>query len=227
MACSIFKPMAYDFHNELFWYTGELMSKSEQQMGKAKHQLSAIEQEKTELKDFIGQNLDAIVEYQTRSEQNLDQHQRIIEAITKNVGRPRFLYGTLLVVVLWVVVHEVLALFGITFFDPPPFSWLQGLITLSALSVSIMVLITQNREAKQTEHRRHLDLQVTLLVEQKVTKVIALLEELRRDLPSVQNRVDPHAEAMQETVDPQAVLNALKVMLQDEPGTNENANDVQ
>jgi uncharacterized membrane protein len=203
------------------------MSKSEQQIDNVKHQQADTEQEKTELKDYIGQNLEAVVEYQLRSEQGLDQHQRVIEAITRNVGRPRFLYGTLLVVVLWVGVHEVLALFGITFFDPPPFSWLQGLITLSALSVSIMVLITQNREAKQTEHRRHLDLQVTLLVEQKVTKVIALLEELRRDLPSVQNRVDPNAEAMQETVDPQAVLNALKDMLHEEPGTSENANDVQ
>lgn len=44
---------------------------------------------------------------------------------------------------------------------------------------------------------------MTLLVEQKVTKVIALIEELRRDLPSVQNRVDSQAEAMQEVVDPQ------------------------
>src|SRR5579872_2359508 len=192
------------------------MSKSEQHMNKkATRQQEATEQEKTELKDYIGQNLDAIVEYQLRSEQSLDQHQRLIEEITKNVGRPRFLYGTLLVAVLWVAVHQFLALFGITFFDPAPFSWLQGLITLSALLVAIMVLITQNREAKQTEHRRHLDLQVTLLVEQKVTKVISLLEELRRDLPSVQNRVDSHAEAMQETIDPQAVLKALKDMLQE------------
>lgn len=203
------------------------MSKSEQHMDQAKRQQAETEQEKDELQDFIEQNLETIVEYQTRSEQGLDQHQRIIESITRNVGRPRFLYGTLLVVVLWVGAHEVLALFGITFFDPAPFSWLQGLITLSALSVSIMVLITQNREAQQTEHRRHLDLQVTLLVEQKVTKIIALLEELRRDLPSVQNRVDPHAEAMQETVDPQAVLNSLKDMLKEEAGTNENAKDVQ
>ncbi len=203
------------------------MSKSEQQMDQAKQQQAhtETEQEKAELKDFIEQNLETIIEYQMRSEKGLDQHQRIIESITRNVGRPRFLYGTLIVVVLWVGIHEVLALFGITFFDPPPFSWLQGLITLSALAVSIMVLITQNREAKQTEHRRHLDLQVNLLVEQKVTKVISLLEELRRDLPSVQNRVDPHAEAMQETVDPQAVLNALKDMLQEEADTN--ANDVQ
>ena len=56
---------------------------------------------------------------------------------------------------------------------------------------------------------------MSLLVEQKVTKVIALVEELRRDLPTVQNRVDFQAEAMQEVIDPQAVLGALEDMLQE------------
>jgi uncharacterized membrane protein len=130
-------------------------------------------------------------------------------------------------VALWVGVHGLLALFGVASFDPAPFYWLQGLIGLSALLVTTMVLITQNRQAKQAEHRRHLDLQVTLLVEQKVTKVIALIEELRRDLPSVQNRVDSQAEAIQEVVDPQTVLSALEGMLQEGDNVKEKEKDEQ
>jgi hypothetical protein len=49
--------------------------------------------------------------------------------------------------------------------------------------------------------------------------VIALLEELRCDLPSVQNRHDPQAEAMQEVIDPHAVLAALDDLLHE--GSNE------
>ena len=128
---------------------------------------------------------------------------------------------------LWVGVHGLLALFGVASFDPAPFYWLQGLIGLSALLVTTMVLITQNRQAKQAEYRRHLDLQMTLLVEQKVTKVIALIEELRRDLPSVQNRVDSQAEAMQEVVDPQTVLSALEGMLQEGDNVKEKEKDEQ
>jgi uncharacterized membrane protein len=89
---------------------------------------------------------------------------------------------------------------------------LQGGIDLTTLLMTTMILITQNRQEKHTEQRRHLDLQVTLLVEQKVTKVIALVEELRHDLPNVQNRQDPQAEAMQEVLDPHAVLSALDDM---------------
>ncbi len=65
-----------------------------------------------------------------------------------------------------------------------------------------MVLNTQNRQGRHAEQRSHLDLQVNLLAEQKIAKLIALVEELRRDLPQVRDRVDHVAEAMKESVDP-------------------------
>jgi len=50
---------------------------------------------------------------------------------------------------------------------------------------------------------------VTLLTEQKVTKLIDLLEELRHDLPNVKNRADPEAAALQRSMNPELVLAAL------------------
>ncbi|MFS8066567.1 MAG: DUF1003 domain-containing protein, partial [Byssovorax sp.] len=61
--------------------------------------------------------------------------------------------------------------------------------------------------------RSHLDLQVNLLTEQKVAKVIALIEELRRDLPNVVNRQDHLAQRMQEPVNPATVVSALEEIL--------------
>jgi uncharacterized membrane protein len=58
---------------------------------------------------------------------------------------------------------------------------------------------------------------VNLLAEQKTAKLIALLEELRRDLPNVHNRHDPQAAAMEHATDPQAILNALEETIA-EPG---------
>ncbi len=185
--------------------------KSHIQVKNAKRQ-AEDEQEKTELTDIVGQNLETIVEHQLHIEQGMGQHQRSIETITRNVGRPRFLYSIMLVIVLWISAQGVLSLWGKASLDPPPFFWLQGGIGLTALLMTTMVLISQNRQEKHTEQRRHLDLQVALLVEQKVTKVIALVEELRRDLPNVQNRQDAQAEVMQEVLDPHAVLSALDGM---------------
>lgn len=94
-------------------------------------------------------------------------------------------------------------------FDPAPFHWLQGIVGLGALLTASVVLIKQNRLAKIAEQRDHLDLKVTLLTEQKVAKLIDLLEELRRDLPNVKDRHDPEASALQQSMNPELVLAAL------------------
>jgi uncharacterized membrane protein len=73
----------------------------------------------------------------------------------------------------------------------------------------LVVLIGQNREAILDAQRAHLDLQLNLLAEQKITKLIALLEELRRDIPSVSNRHDQVAEGMQQSANPEAILSAM------------------
>src|SRR5262249_15009922 len=97
---------------------------------------------------------------------------------------------------------------------PPPFFWLQGTVALSALLMTTIVVTTQSRQTRHAEQRAQLELQVSLLAEAKVAKLIALVEELRRDLPSVPNRVDPVADAMTENVDPHKVMSALEETLE-------------
>jgi len=83
------------------------------------------------------------------------------------------------------------------------------MVSLAALLTATVVLINQNRLAKLEEQRAHLDLQVNLFTEQKVTKLISLMEELRRDLPGVNDRLDLKASALEQPTDPTAVLAAL------------------
>jgi uncharacterized membrane protein len=153
--------------------------------------------------------VETIASLHARGEEAIDVHQRGIEHITAAVGRPVALYLIVLLVTAWVTANVSLSLMGFRAIDPPPFSMLQGVVGLSALLVTIMVLTTQNRQNKRAEQRAQLDLQVNLLAEQKVAKVIALVEELRRDLPTVPNRVDRVAEVMTTPLDPDAVMTAL------------------
>jgi uncharacterized membrane protein len=78
------------------------------------------------------------------------------------------------------------------------------------------VLVRQTRQENFAEQRSQLMLQLNLLSEQKIAKMIALLEELRADLPDVADRHDPEAEMMQEAADPIAVLAALQETLGEE-----------
>jgi uncharacterized membrane protein len=159
--------------------------------------------------DKASQNIDAVLDFYTREDQKISRFQRILERSSLVIGKPLYLGGILVFVLTWVTTNLALRGLGRTAFDPAPFVWLQGLIGLGALVTATIVLAKQNRLAKLAEQRAHLDLKVTLLTEQKAAKLIDLLEELRRDLPNVANRNDPHAEALQHSMNPDLVLAVL------------------
>jgi uncharacterized membrane protein len=154
-------------------------------------------------------DVQTVAELYAKSEDKVGSHQRRIESVTTALGRPRTLYGLLLCMSLWILYNLLARRLAWPSFDPPPFIWLQGIVGLLALLLTCMVLITQQRQGKMAARRTLLDLHVNLLSEQKIAKLIALLEELRRDLPSVGNRSDPLAEAMTRPVDAQAVIEKL------------------
>src|ERR1019366_2230585 len=160
--------------------------------------------------EHISQNIDSILAFYRREEQKISNSQRLLETLGGFMGRPVYLASVLSFVALWLLGNALFELLGFPALDPPPFFWLQGVVSLGALITTTVVLITQNREAKLEQQRLELELQVNLLTEQKTTKIIRLLEELRRDLPMVKDRHDPEAAALQKSTDPEEVLSALK-----------------
>ena len=157
----------------------------------------------------IGQHIAAVHEFYAREEQKRSPSQRSAENIGRFVGQPAFLVGTLLFVSAWIGANLALTAWGRAPFDVAPFFWLQGLTGLASLLTTTVVLIKQNRVTKLGEQTAHLDLKVTLLIEQKTAKLIDLMEELRRDLPNVRDRHDAGAAVMQQAMSPEGVLAAL------------------
>ncbi|MBO3460739.1 DUF1003 domain-containing protein [Aetokthonos hydrillicola Thurmond2011] len=168
------------------------------------------------LPEPISQNIEAIIALHARHEKDVPKHQKLVEVVTSFFGRPSFLYSILLVIILWITPNILPRRFGLLRFDPPPFSWLQFSLTIGSLLMTTGVLIKQNRQEKLAEQRAQLSLQLNLLSEQKIAKLIALVEELRQDLPNVKDRYDPEAEMMKEAADPHAVIVALEETLTEE-----------
>jgi uncharacterized membrane protein len=162
------------------------------------------------LSEHISQNVESVLALHRRELETLTASQRRLEGVSRVVGRPLYLIGVVGFVTLWIAINWGAYVLHLTPFDPPPFAWLDGLLSFAALITTTIVLIAQNRQVKLELQRSHLDLQVNLLTEQKVTKVIHLLEELRRDLPMVRDRHDPQASAMQERADTGEVVSALE-----------------
>jgi uncharacterized membrane protein len=161
------------------------------------------------LSEHIDQNIERMVALQRREWDLTSASQRLVERVSRIIGRPAYLAALLAVVVGWVSAN-VLPPFGMTAFDPPPFELLDGILTFSALVTATIVLIAQNRQSRREQQHRHLDLQVSLLTEQKVTKLIHLVEELRRDMPMVKDRHDPQAAVLQQATDTAAVASAIE-----------------
>ncbi|WP_424952677.1 DUF1003 domain-containing protein [Deinococcus sp.] len=144
-----------------------------------------------------------------QAEAQISNLHRPIERFGGLLSRPAFIVGALCLFLLWVAVNLDLQLTGRRPWDAPPFFWLQGLVTTIGLIVTTTVLVSQARQAQLAEQRAQLQLQFVVLIEQRGAKTIELLEELRRDLPGVHDRVDEQAEVMQHPTRPEAILEAL------------------
>ena len=177
------------------------------------------------LPDPLGETIETIILLQAKAEQNVSFHQRWVETVTANFGRPVFLYGLLLSLVGWILPNVLPLAWGLPQFDPPPFEGLDKTIGVISLLMTAGVLVRQSRQESLAEQRAQLSLQVHLMTEQKVAKLIALVEELRRDSPDVIDRHDPEAEVMQQAVDPQAVLDTLEESLAEELARLQNQPD--
>ncbi len=136
--------------------------------------------------------------------------QRFTEGLTARAGRPSFIAWLSVIVLGWIALNLVSMLLGRQLLDEPPFGWLSTAVSLAALYMTVLILSTQRRDDELASHREQLTLELAILGEQKSAKIIQLLEELRRDLPSVRDRVDHEALAMASPADPQAVLDAIK-----------------
>lgn len=158
---------------------------------------------------IIGENAAAVHDFYDREERLRSAPQRHAESLGGFIGRPAFLLISLLFVVVWVGINLAMDAAHVEPFDVPPYHWLQGIIGIAALWVTTVVVIKQDRIDKLDVQRAHLELKVTLMIEQKTAKLIDLIEELRRDLPNVRDRHDSGAIAMLNALSAQEIRTTL------------------
>lgn len=172
--------------------------------------MDAPQDPKEALPSALHEHLGTVSAFYARHNEELSPMQRIVEKISYFLGSPAYVVGNLVFVVLWIAWNLAAPELGFDQWDEPPFFWLQGLIALNAFVISTTVLIRQNRMSQLNSQHAHLDLQVNLLADEKSSKIIQMLEELRRDLPNVHDRPDQEAEELAQRTDTQAVLSMIE-----------------
>jgi uncharacterized membrane protein len=147
-------------------------------------------------------NVEAIAKMEHDALNRRTSTERLSDAITKLVGNVGFLLGQLIFIAAWSLLNLHL-IPGWRGFDPFPFGVLALIVSSESVFLTIFVLISQNRMARQSERRSHLDLQVSMLSEQELTTILQMLQKLcqhmgvnvestRQEVQSFSNTTDVH-----------------------------------
>lgn len=155
-------------------------------------------------------NLELLKRFEDGEDAQISGAQQLIERISAFFGSPAYFAFAVAFIVFWMLANGWGAHAGWHPVDAPPFFWLQGLVSSNALLLTVAVLIRQNRMAQVAEHRSHLDLQINLLSEQKVTKILQIVDELQRELTALRGRPDSEVAEMTKPEDAHALMHAIK-----------------
>jgi uncharacterized membrane protein len=102
--------------------------------------------------------------------------ERFVDRLNDVAGSVWFLVAHVVWFTIWILWNT--GVFGMPKFDPYPFGLMTTIVSLEAIFLSIFVLMAQKRESAIAELREELGLQVSLRVEQEVTKTLQLVAGL-------------------------------------------------
>lgn len=177
----------------------------------------------TILPPHIEQTVQAIARLHKAHQERATPLQLLVDQLTALVARPAFVGVVVMTVIVWIGGNLLLLQLAGWSVDRPAFPWLQGAGELAAIFITTLILMSQRRKDELSELREQLILELAIMTEQKGAKLIALMEEMRRDNPLLANRVDTEAEDMSTPADPEAVLEAFQETQDD--GVTESESD--
>jgi uncharacterized membrane protein len=122
-------------------------------------------------------NIAAIARLEEEALERRTATERESDAIVRFIGSPKFLLLHVILVLVWIMLNLSL-IPHVKAFDPFPFGILALFVASESVFLTICVLISQNRMARQAERRAHLDLQVGMLAEQELTMMLQMLQKL-------------------------------------------------
>lgn len=138
--------------------------------------------------------------------------EKLSDGIVRLFGNFRFAIFNLIFFVAWVLVNT--GYFpAIEPFDPYPFVLLITIVSLQAIFLSIFVLISQNREARISDLREEIDLQVNMIAEREITKIIHLLAYLMKHM-NIPYEKDPELKRMMRPLDTEEIRKEIERQLE-------------
>lgn len=116
--------------------------------------------------------------------------------LTMQFGTVSFLILNAIFFVIWFSAN--MGAFGNKPFDPFPFNLLTMTVSLEAIFLSIIVLISQNKQSKIADVRQQIDFEINVRSEEEITKILEVVDDLRKAAGI--SKKDPELEIMKKHV---------------------------
>lgn len=164
-----------------------------------------------DLVHVLEDNIRTSFELQKKNRQRRSFEQRLSDRVTSIAGRFSFLYFHLVLIVFHILINS--GWFGNQPYDPFPFSMLIGFVNIEVLFLSTFILISQNRDEAEADRRAELDLQMSMLNQYEITRILKMLDELEARL-GIQNHDDLELQKLKEHVSQKDVLREIEMVQQ-------------
>jgi uncharacterized membrane protein len=115
-------------------------------------------------------NIETVVRLEEEFRENRSVSDRIGDAVADFAGSMPFIILHLAWFAMWIAINS--GWLGMRPFDPYPFIFLSLMVSLEAVLLATFVLMKQNHMSRRAEHRDHLNLQIDLLAEKEITRVL-------------------------------------------------------
>jgi uncharacterized membrane protein len=155
------------------------------------------------LSHIIERNIRTITRLRLQTARERHVQDRLADAITSLSGSMLFVYLHILWFGAWLLVNT--GYMGIKPFDPFPYGLLTMIVSLEAIFLATFVLISQNRFSDAADRRAELDLQIGLLAEHEITRVLQMLDAIQDKL-GIENDVDSELADLEMETKPEDVL---------------------
>jgi uncharacterized membrane protein len=160
-----------------------------------------------EMTRILDRNITALLSRRREEDRRKPRTERIADRITAFTGSMHFVYLHLFIFGLWIVINLGWIPF-IPRFDPS-FVVLAMAASVEAIFLSTFVLITQNRMAAMADQRADLDLQISLLAEHEITRLLTVTTAIAERLGLQESR-NPELQQLAKDVRPEEVLEQIE-----------------
>ncbi|MBA3915158.1 MAG: DUF1003 domain-containing protein [Acidobacteriales bacterium] len=125
----------------------------------------------------VHSHIESIVKQEEEALERRSGPERLADRVAGFTGSLSFVLLHLLLVLAWLAVNTA-TLPLVRPFDPYPFSLLGVIVALEAVVLSSFILMRQNRMMRRGDRRDHLNLQVDMLTEKEVTKLLQMVRAI-------------------------------------------------